>query len=99
MYVPFGIMPDIVTKALAFFPMSQGSAWMRKVFTADAVNAAFTGLPKEAIKEYYKITGVEINFGDFVFTPWMQFALLFVSGILFMILSVVMMSKKNVRDR
>ena len=99
MYVPLGIMPAIVTKVLAFVPMSQGSAWMRKIFTKDAVNAAFTGLPKDAIKEYYKMTGIEINFGDLVFTPWMQFALMLGSGVLFMILSVVMMNKKNVRDR
>lgn len=99
MYVPLGIMPAIVTKALAFVPMSQGSAWMRKIFTADAVNAAFAGLPKEAIQEYYDMTGIEINFGNLVFTPWMQFALMFGSGVLFMILSVLMMNKKNVRDR
>ena len=55
MYVPIGIMPDIVGKILAFIPMSQ-SAWMRKVFTVDALHTAFAGLPKEAISEYSKMT-------------------------------------------
>ncbi|NLO10212.1 MAG: ABC transporter permease [Clostridiales bacterium] len=99
MYVPLGVLPAIVRKVLAFVPMTQGSVWMRKVFTMDAVNAAFAGLPKEAINEYYEITGIEIKFGDTVFTPWMQFTIMFGSGVLFMILSVVMMNKKNVRDR
>lgn len=99
MYVPIGIMPDIVARFLAFVPMSQGSAWMRKVFTMNTLKATFAGLPKEAISEYAAKTGMELKLGDTVFTPWMQFLLMFGSGVLFMILSVVMMKKKNVRDR
>ncbi|TAH69839.1 MAG: hypothetical protein EWM47_06110 [Anaerolineaceae bacterium] len=99
MYVPIGIMPKIVGKILAFIPMTQGSAWMRKEFTKDALNATFAGLPKEAIAEYSEITGMDLKIGNTVFAPWMQFVLMFGSGIIFMILSVVMMKKKNVRDR
>ncbi|HHT89061.1 MAG TPA: ABC transporter permease [Clostridiales bacterium] len=99
MYVPIGIMPDIVGKILAFIPMSQGSAWMRKVFTVDALHTAFAGLPKEAISEYSKMTGMDLKIGNTVSTPWMQFVLMFASGVLFMILSSIMMKKKNVRDR
>jgi multidrug/hemolysin transport system permease protein len=99
MYVPVGIMPKIVAKILAFVPMSQGSAWMRKEFTMEALNKTFAGLPKEAISEYAKITGMELKIGETPFSPWVQFILLFGSGVLFMILSVIMMKKKNVRDR
>ncbi|NLK99735.1 MAG: ABC transporter permease [Clostridiales bacterium] len=99
MYVPFGIMPDIVVKVLAFLPMTQGSAWMRKEFTNEILNTTFAGLPKEAIAEYAQVTGMELKLGNTVFTPLMQFALLLGSGILFMILSAIMMTKKNVRDR
>jgi multidrug/hemolysin transport system permease protein len=99
MYVPIGIMPNIVGKVLAFLPMTQGSAWMRKVFTMDALNSTFAGLPKEAITQYSEITGMNLKLGDTVFTPWMQFLFLFGSGVLFMLLSSLMMKKKNVRDR
>ncbi len=99
MYVPMGIMPDIVVKVLAFVPMTQGSAWMRKEFTAEALKTTFAGLPKEAITQYNEVTGMNLMLGNKVFTPWMQFIFLFGSGILFMILSVIMMNKKNVRDR
>lgn len=99
MYVPIGIMPKIVAKVLAFVPMSQGSAWMRKVFTIEALNATFAGLPNEAIAEYSEITGMDLMIANTVFTPWMQFVLMFGSGIIFMILSSLMMQKKNVRDR
>ena len=99
MYVPIGIMPSLVRKILAFIPMTQGSAWMRKVFTTDALNATFAGLPKEAITQYSELTGMDLKIGDRVCTPWMQFALMFGSGILFIILSVMIMNKKNVRDR
>lgn len=37
--------------------------------------------------------------GNTVCTPWMQFVLLFGSGVFFMLLSSVMMQKKKVRDR
>mgnify|MGYP000911945361 CR=1 FL=1 len=99
MYVPIGIMPGIVRNALAFIPMAQGSAWIRKEFTWDALNTTFAGLPKEAITEYCEITGMNLKLGDTVFTPWMQCILLLVSGVLFMLLSSLMMSKKKVRDR
>ena len=99
MYVPIGIMPNIVRKILAFIPMTQGSAWMRKVFTTDALNATFAGLPKEAIKEYSELTGINIMIGNKICTPWMQFVLMFGSGVIFIILSVMIMNKKNVRDR
>ena len=99
MYIPIGIMPKVVGKALAFVPMSQGSAWMRKIFTMDALNASFAGLPKEAITEYSEITGMNLTIGNTVLAPWMQFVLMFGSGVIFMILSSVMMKKKNVRDR
>lgn len=99
MYVPIGIMPELVRKVLAFIPMTQGSAWMRKVFTMDALNATFAGLPKEAITEYSEITGISLKIGATVITPWMQFILMFASGVIFILLSSIMMKKKNVRDR
>ena len=71
MYVPIGIMPSLVRKILAFIPMTQGSAWMRKVFTTDALNATFAGLPKEAITQYSELTGTPKN-RDRVCTPWMS---------------------------
>lgn len=99
MYVPMGIMPDIVVRVLAFVPMTQGSAWMRKEFTMEALKTTFAGLPKEAIDEYARMTGMNLKIGNKVCTPLMQFLLMLGSGILFMILSVIMMKKKNVRDR
>ena len=65
----------------------------------DALNASFAGLPKEAITEYSEITGMNLTIGNTVLAPWMQFVLMFGSGVIFMILSSVMMKKKNVRDR
>lgn len=96
MYIPFDYMPGIVKKILVFMPMTQGSAWMRKVFTEESLYDTFAGLPKEAVTEYGEITGITMKLGDKVITPWMQFALMFGSGILFIILSSVKMKKKNV---
>lgn len=99
MYIPIGLMPDVVRKGLVFVPMTQGSAWIRKIFTEDALQTAFAGLPKEAIAQYGEATGITLKLGETVFTPWMQFALMFGSGVIFLILSSLMMRKKNVRDR
>ncbi len=99
MYVPIGIMPEFVGRILAFIPMSQGSAWMRRIFMNDALHKAFAGLPKDAISKYAEATGMELKIGNTAPSPWMQFVLMFGSGVLFMILSSAMMSKKNVRDR
>lgn len=99
MYIPIGSMPGIVRKVLPFIPMTQGSAWMRDVFTSKAIYDTFAGLPKEAITEYGRITGITLKIGDTVLTPWMMLTYMLGSGILFMILSSLMMKKKNVRDR
>ena len=96
MYIPVGYMPGIVKKVLVFIPMTQGSAWMREVFTTEALNETFAGLPREVVAEYGEITGITMKLGETVITPWMQFILMFGSGILFIVLSSVMMKKKNV---
>jgi len=96
MYVPIGYMPGIVKKVLVFVPMTQGSAWIRKVFTDEVLNKTFAGLPKEVVTEYGEISGITMKLGDKVITSWMQFALMFGSGILFLVLSSIRMRKKNV---
>ncbi|HPU62936.1 MAG TPA: ABC transporter permease [Mobilitalea sp.] len=98
MYIPVGYMPGIVKKVLVFVPMTQGSAWMRKIFTDEALYNTFAGLPKEVVTEYGEISGITMKLGDKVVTPWMQFALMFGSGILFLVLSAIRMRKKNVRQ-
>lgn len=99
MYIPIGVMPGIVRKVLAFIPMTQGSAWMRDVFTSEALYETFAGLPKDVIKEYGEITGITLKIGDKVISSWMMFGFMLGGGILFIILSSLMMRKKNVRDR
>lgn len=99
MYIPIGFMPSVVKKVLTFVPMTQGSAWMRNIFTREVLHTTFAGLPKEVVAEYGEITGITIKIGDTPMTPWMQFVLMFGSGVLFMIISSFMMKKKNVRDR
>lgn len=99
MYIPIGFMPGIVKKVLVFIPMTQGSAWMRKIFTYEALHNAFAGLPKEAVTKYGETAGIIIKMGDTTITPWIQFILMLGSGVLFIILSSILMNKKNVRDR
>lgn len=96
MYLPIGYMPSIVQKVLTFIPMTQGSAWMRDVFTSDALYDTFAGLPKEVLTEYGEISGITLRIGDTIVTPWMQFALMLGSGVIFLILSSIKMRKKNI---
>jgi len=98
MYIPYGYMPGIVKKVLVFVPMTQGSAWMREVFTHESLYETFAGLPKEVLTEYGEITGITMKLGDTVITPWMQFSLMFGSGILFLVLSSIKMRRKNVEQ-
>ena len=79
--------------------MTELSAWFRKVFTKEALHNTFAGLPKEAVAEYGEITGISLKIGDTSISAWMQFALILGSGIIFILLSSLMMRKKNVRDR
>lgn len=99
MYIPIGMMPEIVRNFLVFIPMTELSAWFRKVFTKEALHNTFAGLPKEAVAEYGEITGISLKIGDTSISAWMQFALILGSGIIFILLSSLMMRKKNVRDR
>ena len=96
MYIPFGYMPRTVKNVIVFLPMTQGSAWMRKVFTTETLYDTFAGLPKEVLTEYGRIAGITLNIGNTTVTPWMQFALMFGSGILFIVLSSIIMKKRNI---
>lgn len=65
----------------------------------DTVCDTFAGLPRKAITGYAELTGMNLEVGTRVFTPWIQFVLMFGGGVIFIILSEVMRNKKNVRDR
>lgn len=99
MYIPISFMPKIVRDVLVFIPITEGSAWLRNVFTEEALQKTFAGLPKDAISQYEEVTGITMKLGNTIISPWMQFALMFGSGIIFIIISSLMMRKKNVRDR
>lgn len=99
MYIPIGMMPDIVGKVLMLFPMCAGSAWMRRIFIEEAVTRTFAGLPEQAVDTYYEYMGITIKFGNTEISDPIKFVMLIGSGLIFIVISAFMLKRKNVRDR
>ncbi|MDF2539207.1 MAG: hypothetical protein K0S76_2228 [Herbinix sp.] len=99
MYLPMGVLPETVKKVLVLFPICSGSAWMREVFTEEAAARTFAGLPKQGLEFYREYSGITLKFADMEISNLIKFLILFGSGILFIIISAIILRKKNVRDR
>lgn len=98
-YLPIGMLPKAVGEVLVYIPLCQGSAWMKELFTKDAIRKTFAGLPKQAVDVYRDYMGINLKIGDTVITNPVKFIILIGSGLVFLILSTIILNKKNVRDR
>lgn len=59
-YLPMGNLPAGVADVLKYTPILHGASLLRKVCCADALDAVFTGMPKEAVAEYREFMGITV---------------------------------------
>lgn len=94
-YIPMAALPDGVQSVLKCLPVLHGTSMFRSVITEDIVNTTFKGIPADVIADYREQMGITVKAGDYIFSEYLQLAILFGCGIIFLILSVLVMKRKG----
>lgn len=98
-YLPIGMLPSSVQSILKLIPIFQGTAMMRTVIVSDSMNKLMIGVPANIIKEQNIFRGISVYAGGTQITAPMQSFILIGSGVIFMVLSILILMKKRSRDR
>lgn len=98
-YLPIGMLPDIIQKGMKCLPVMHGCAIMREIFVVDAIEKVFNGAPETVINEYKEYMGIRIAFGNNTINLNGQLLILIGSGIFFILLTLLMIKKRKITDR
>ncbi|HAX39584.1 MAG TPA: ABC transporter [Clostridiales bacterium] len=94
-YIPIGQLPEGVQWVIKLFPPSHSALMLRQVIMEGPIKTGFAGAPVEAVDGFKEMLGVMFKVGETTVTPIMSIGLLAVSGILFLGLSMLSLSRKK----
>ena len=94
-YLPIGQLPNAVQWIIRVFPPSHSAVLLRQVMMAEPLAATFAGIPAEYMESFKETMGVVFKFGDTTVTPLMSMGILVVSGLIFLGLSILSLSRKK----
>ena len=94
-YIPVGQLPEGVQMVIKLFPPSHSALLFRQVIMEDALKASFGQAPAGMLEEFSSMLGVSFKIGDTAVTPIMSIALLVGSGIIFLALAILNLSRKK----
>lgn len=98
-YIPLAALPNEIVSFLKCLPVLHGTSMFRSVITNDMLNNTFNGVPSEIVDQYKEAMGISLKIGDTTINPIMQIAFLLICGIIFIVLSAVIMNKSRKQDR
>ncbi len=94
-YIPIGQLPNGVQWVIKFFPPSHSALLLRQVIMEDAIKASFAGAPASMVESFKELMGVTFKVGDSTVSVAMSLGILVVSGIFFLGLSIINLSRKR----
>ena len=94
-YIPIGQLPAGVQTVIKAFPPSHSALLLRQVIMEDGIKTGFAGAPADAVNGFKEMLGVSFTVGDKMVTPMTSILILVASGILFLGLSMLSLSRKK----
>ncbi|MEA5048820.1 MAG: ABC transporter permease [Eubacteriales bacterium] len=94
-YIPIGQLPEGVQWVIKLFPPSHSAMLLRQVVMEQPLTQSFAGVPDQYLTEFKELMGVTFKIGDTVVTPTLSVVILIASGILFLGLSILNLSRKK----
>lgn len=94
-YIPIGNLPKTVQYAIKLFPVSHGAALFRQVMMEKPLYRAFSDVPIEYIDSFNEYMGIVYRFDNYRVTPFTSITILVGTALVFYVLSVWNMSRKN----
>ena len=107
-FLPIGMFPANIQKLFALIPAHHGATMMRKIMTKDALSSTFGNVVDQSVKGsfmtaqeieqiYVAENGIIYMFGTIRFTFPMMLTVVIGSGILFFVISCMLMMKYRKR--
>lgn len=94
-YIPIGQLPEGVQWVIKLFPPSHSAMLLRQVVMEQPLAQSFAGVPAQYLTEFKELMGVTFKIVDTVVTPTLSVVILIASGILFLGLSILNLSRKK----
>lgn len=98
-YLPMGMLPEKVQNVLKCLPLLHGSSLMREVFTEKAIINTFTNSPVELIDAYKQTMGITITWNEKLVPNSFKVIFLLLCGIIFIVVSAIILKRRNAEDR
>jgi multidrug/hemolysin transport system permease protein len=94
-YLPIGVLPQALQTAIVFVPATHAAALMRQIMMETALDQVFKQAPPQIFEEFTQVYGVRIYLSQQEILPPVMLLVIGGSGLLFLILSVIRMSRRK----
>lgn len=96
-YLPIGNLPETVQMVIKVFPASHGAALFRQVLMEEPLGISLHGIDSKYLSDFKEYMGITYSFGGHVVSPFISVLILVGTSVIFYGLSVLNLSRKNVR--
>ncbi|MCU9612705.1 ABC transporter permease [Caldibacillus lycopersici] len=94
-YIPIGSLPEAVQFIVKLFPPSHAAMLIRDVMMHPIEQSVFAGVPETTVDDFRLLMGSQFEIGGHVILWWQSILYLLIIGILFFLLSLWKMSRKD----
>lgn len=94
-YIPIGQFPSGAQTVIKIFPISHAAALFRQIMMEAPMSEAFSNAPIQVLTDFKELMGVVFFYGDKQLSPFINIIVLVLTGIVFLILSVISISIKK----
>ena len=98
-YIPIGGLSDAVATVMKCTPVIYGASMFRKVMTETVLADTFDGISAEVVEEYRLIMGIDLEIGSHTVSLAGEWWILLACGIMFLMLSALLLRKSKKTDR
>lgn len=99
LYIPLGELPELVQKIVKCCPIIYGTSLMKGVFVENLLTDVFSNIDTSALDSYKEYMAISISINNNIVSDIQKIGILIGSGVLFAILSVIIIKNKRVKDR
>lgn len=94
-----GELPDFVQKIIKCCPIIYGTSLMKDIFVQQPLMNVFANANTSAIDSYKEYMAISVSLNNNIVSDAKKAGILIVSGLLFAMISVMIIKNKRVRDR
>ncbi|MBT8824447.1 ABC transporter [Lactobacillus delbrueckii subsp. bulgaricus] len=94
-YIPIGSLPDNVQWLVKYFPCAHSAVLYRQLLMKPATKANFANQPASVLKEIREMFGIVFVYNGHIAPAWVSVAVLLVTGAIFYLLVVLVMTRKQ----